>query len=582
MNGFDLSKFTFKPAFDLDAERKFGANSLLIFALGLYTQAEDLRALAADALTDGGGDKKCDACIVDTEEERAIIVQSYCSQDWGLPEAKANKADDLNTAVTWLLSMRLEEVPERIRSKAQDLRLALDEGKISRIDILYIHNCRESENVSKALEAVALTTKKIVDPDSVKGIAIVPRELGLNSIEELFKAADKVIVVEDVLRVPGQKLGNILGPKWKAVVITADGQWLRTLFNKHHDDLFSANYRGYLGTTRRRRNINAQIKNTVATQPENFWVFNNGVTILTKKIDERDGQLQIHGCSIINGAQTSGSLGEAIAADSAKAHILCRIVECSDRSVVDQIVRFNNTQNAFRPADMRSGDATQQRLASDFRAFGVSYVHRRIGTATPKEAISAESIAPSLAAFHGKPQLAGRNRSQIFENEAEYRSLFDTAISAQHVYMAHALAIALDKLKLSLKSRVAGDTATDLERQQYQVLEHSMSKYFLLYIIGRLAEELLGTRVVDLKKWVQKDSLVTADPTEASDIWINILEAILPLLAVQVTALGTAYEVTRSEELSKKAGGATKAVLAAFKKQIEAQLQALRNATCLT
>lgn len=71
-----------------------------------------------------------------------------------------------------------------------------------------------------------------------------------------------------------------------------------------------------------------------------------------------------------------------------------------------QIVRFNNTQNAFRPADMRSNDPAQKRLADEFKKFGIEYVHRRVGTFTPKDAISAEGIAPSLAAFHGKPQLA--------------------------------------------------------------------------------------------------------------------------------------------------------------------------------
>jgi len=50
-------------------------------------------------------------------------------------------------------------------------------------------------------------------------------------------------------------------------------------------------------------------------EPRNFWVYNNGVTILTHKIDrEQEGKLIIHGCSVINGAQTTGALGTASAA----------------------------------------------------------------------------------------------------------------------------------------------------------------------------------------------------------------------------------------------------------------------------
>jgi len=107
------------------------------------------------------------------------------------------------------------------------------------------------------------------------------------------------------------------------------------------------------------------------------------------------------------------------------------------------------------------------------------------------------------------------------------------------VYLVHSLAAALDKLKLGLKAKVSAGTATDLEQQEYNVLEHSMSKHFVLYVVGRLAEELLGTKVPDLKKWIGKDSIVRPDPSRATDAWTSVLDAIMPLLAVQVKELGT-------------------------------------------
>ena len=134
----------------------------------------------------------------------------------------------------------------------------------------------------------------------------------------------------------------------------SNGEDLSSLVGKYGDDLFSANIRDYLGKRTSGRNINHQISQTAVDRPENFWVFNNGVTLLSRKIDMRTDSITCHGLAVINGAQTLGALHEASKkASIEKVRLPVRIVESSEESLVQDIIRFNNTQNLIKAWELR-------------------------------------------------------------------------------------------------------------------------------------------------------------------------------------------------------------------------------------
>ena len=78
--------------------------------------------------------------------------------------------------------------------------------------------------------------------------------------------------------------------------------------------LFSANVRDYLGSKSSDSNINNGIKKTAEREPENFWAYNNGLTILVKFLSEyrrkqrMDFKFSFRGMSMVNGAQTTGAI----------------------------------------------------------------------------------------------------------------------------------------------------------------------------------------------------------------------------------------------------------------------------------
>ncbi|MHB8088818.1 MAG: AIPR family protein, partial [Anaerolineaceae bacterium] len=328
-------------------------------------------------------------------------------------------------------------------------------------------------------------------------------------------------------------------------------------------------------------NINFQISQTVSKEPQNFFVFNNGITALTYEIGTLP-DFKIRGISIINGAQTSGAIGNTSVEVANNATVLMRIVECQSIEVVEKIVLYNNTQNEIRPADLRSNDQTQKRLRDEFQKNGISYIHRRSALRTTRFSITTSSIAPILCAFHGDPQTSYRNSKEIFNDDAIYQKVFPIRITANHVYLVKALSNAIDKAKSDLTQKVNSSIATETESQMSETLKYSASKHFLFYIIGSIAEEILGRQVPDLFAWKCRDELITPDNQILAKAWEKCVNSILPLLSniIQLMAGDDGfYDVPRSRDLSEKASSQLKALIKSLGQTFKAEFKDIRAKT---
>jgi hypothetical protein len=579
MAKFDSSEYSFLKA--LDGTRlvdQFGANALLIFFLSLYTRTESPEEVATEALTDGPNDKKVDACYIDIDAGRALIVQAYQAKVPGRTAAPSNKASDLNTAVAWLISAPEPEIPKGLKSKARELRDSIKNGEIDEVELNYVHNCFESDNVQAELKTAAVHCRDILRSMGIREITVSFREFGLDKIEDLFRSRDRNILVDDEIPVDGELLGDHNGDGWEAIVLTVKGTWIYDLYKTHGSRLFSANLRDYLGATRHRGNINMRIKQTAASSPTSFWVFNNGITILTKGITRTLEGVFLQGMSIINGAQTTGAIGHCNRSEVEDVRVPCRIVECDDGDLIEKIIRYNNTQNVILPSDLRSNDVVQKRLATEFEQFGVTYSHRR-GTKVAKGAITAEMLAPGLSAFHGDLQTAGRRRRDIFESDLIYERLFTARFSAEHAFLIANLVAAIDEVKYRLKQRISDGKATQLESDQYEVLKFSISKFFVLFIIGQCAEEILGLKLPDLFAWKSKKQMIGPDSLDLKNAWVAALGALMPLIWNSVKNLGDPYDVVRSIELARRASSGVRSILAAAATTLAPQFHELKSAT---
>ncbi|WP_167517595.1 MULTISPECIES: AIPR family protein [Achromobacter] len=534
-----------------DLHGQFGmGNAHLIWVMSMYLDQPDPIELGVNALTDQPDDKKLDFVYLDRDERRLVFAQGYFTQKVG-GAAPANKASDLNTAAAWLVSGDLTKVPKELADIIRECRAAIDQGDIDQIELLYVHNLMQSKNVADELETARRHLERGFEG---RNIQVTAKEIGLEECERLFVARESGILVKDEILVPAPVLFEEQGKDWRAAVISLPASWLYEQFHTHSTELFSANYRGFLGVSKRRK-INAGIKQTAENAPTDFWMFNNGLTLLTLDYQQtKDGTL-ISGCSIINGAQTTGSISQIDRSkhDLSQVRVLARVVACGQQETVRNIVRFNNTQNEITTWDQYSNTETQRRLADEFAALGHGYSLKR-GFGQSLSGLGIEVVAQPLLAFSGALDDAVRGKNTIFDRKSAYNRAFEGK-SARHILFVYALAKAIDDIRSELKSKNAAGQLIKAQQKQLRIARIVRFKYFFMAVVGACLETIVARRV---------DTEHVAFSQEASDArrktleelalaWKPVVMAIFSIFATQIgdepaDVLADGAQVTRLAE----------------------------------
>jgi len=483
----------------------YSQHALMLWALQIRYQIEDIEEFASSCLTDNSDDKKCDLIWVNRDEGFAVIAQDYFSQK-AKKEAPANKASDLNTAVAWMLGAEdLPSIPETIRYGVKEVREAIEKKEINQIYIYYIHNLPESRNVENELRQVKTTADKYL---AEREISVFVKEVGQNTLIEWYENLQNPILVTDEFELPYEQGILVEGEKWRSILTNVSGTTLNEWFKKYGEKLFSANHRDYLGSRNSDKNINNGIKITAKENPENFWVYNNGISIITNRFvpDKENKKVIVSGISIINGAQTTGSIGSIEVAIQPGLLVSCRFIECKDQEIIKEIVRFNNLQNKLISSDFRSNDRIQKRIADEFHDFSgerLAYAGGRRGGASDAiqrrpNLISSDTVAQTLTAYHGRPDIGYKFKSRIWEENEDYRRVFNDKTSAQHILFVYSLFREIINFRLNIKQKLKnGDGLTEQEHLQLEFFNARGSVYVLIYAISNTIEVFLNKKVED-------------------------------------------------------------------------------------
>ena len=166
----------------------------------------------------------------------------------------------------------------------------------------------------------------------------------------------------------------------QAMLCNIRGYDLATLCNKYMSSsmgrniLFGQNLRDSLD--QKKSKTFAAMMETIKKEPERFWNYNNGITILCEELDaHRKGRtgsvdlIEISNFSIINGAQTTNALGTFLRSASSedieqlkKVYVLVRIMEVNDETLGGNISIYNNLQNPITSRDMVANNYEQKSL----------------------------------------------------------------------------------------------------------------------------------------------------------------------------------------------------------------------------
>lgn len=158
---------------------------------------------------------------------------------------------------------------------------------------------------------------------------------------------------------------NILSYNEDGIIVNAKASSLKNLYNKYgKTGLFSYNLREHIS----QKNVDDAIDNTIRTDKDQFWFFNNGITIGCEDFVRDGNRIKIYGFSIINGAQTTTKIGESklINGDYDFA-LVCKIVRTKnsfekDENFISKISEASNSQKPIKQRDLKSNAIEQKRL----------------------------------------------------------------------------------------------------------------------------------------------------------------------------------------------------------------------------
>ncbi|MFN3573299.1 MAG: AIPR family protein [Phenylobacterium sp.] len=514
----------------------FGSAGLALFAMALKFGYDDLQTIGADAVVDGPGDMSCDVVYIDRDQRIAVVAQSYRA-DTPKVSANAAKAATLRQAISYLIEVELPEVPDRIRSSAATLRSALQDGDIDHIYVWFVHNCGSSTNVQSEISAVEKTTHSVIKSHfDGSSVSIFAEEISSEVLEKLYTDTSTPILVTEPVEFETHGALQFDQENWKCVVVPLNLTLLRSLYKHHKTNLFSANVRDFLGMKSGDSNINYQMQRSLKDRPANFFVYNNGLTILSHNVETEklpSGQVRVkaHGISIVNGAQTTGTVGTAPEDPPQDAFVLARFISTGSEELISDVVRYNNSQNAVTASDFRSTDPTQRRLVDEMAKIpGAEYDGGRRGGVSaaikrrPK-LLPSYSVGQAIAAVHGDPTVAYNEKSAIWSRDALYSRYFNDNLSARHIVFCYGLLKAIENEKNTLRSAASADmTKADVDKLDFYRKRGSV--FLLCGAVGECLETITGRVVAN--KFSLAFSPATS-PDGATEIWAPTVRAISSL-----------------------------------------------------
>lgn len=396
------------------------------------------------SLVGGSKDKSLDAVHIDEAARKVFVVQGKYRQ-------KANAATEKRSDVLAFADLaRTFTDDEAFRTYRKDLAAAAagkaDEARKRikargyRLQLYFVTMGKCSAPLAKEAESTVRRTTADADIDVIDG----KRVLRLLS-DYLDGVAPPVPLLEiEIESGQGVTLSGVLQrfdqrTKIESWVVPVAVDQIARMYESAGVRLFARNVRGFLGDTQ----INRNMKETLETEPEYFWYYNNGVTIVCDSAEQvsRGGNkvLRLVNPQVINGQQTTRTLHEC-SGKNGKATVLVRVISVPRETELDaqrfenlvsRIVAATNWQNAIRASDLMANDRRQIEIERNLRKLDYQYLRKRQSKGEARRnagvkhrfIIVKEELAQIVAACDLDPLVVREGKEQLFE-ERYYGTVF--------------------------------------------------------------------------------------------------------------------------------------------------------------
>lgn len=418
--------------------------SRALSAYAILTLCEADTESIAKNIVDGSEDNGIDCFYFDSSKFTMYLVQSKWDQD-GKGSPSVGDVKKFTDGIRDLVNLRFERFNSKLNAHRKEIEAVLENPNVKYVAVLVYTGINNlAEPVQREFEDLLEEMNDATDIFSVEILnqsrlhSCISKKLGNEPINQIIEL---------------KNWGMIEEPK-KAFYGQINGYALAKLWGDYKEKLFAKNIRNMLGDS----DVNTEIKETILSEPELFWYYNNGITIIADSIKKsmegggnKDfGKFTCSNISIINGAQTVSTLGKASLENMDKVsntYIQCRIIESESifNELSDRITKTNNRQNKIENRDFASQDIQQKRIKEELLPEGYNYIIQRTENLNKDEfSIDLQEATTALVCASGDIKLVvqlKREIGKLWENISKppYTKIFNAGTNS--VFLLHSVLI---------------------------------------------------------------------------------------------------------------------------------------------
>lgn len=273
----------------------------------------------------------------------------------------------------------------------------------------------------------------------------------------------------------------------KSLVVSISAKSLKEIYQKYATKgLFSSNLRYYVKSAK----IDKEIKNSIISEPENFWYFNNGIIITCSHYEIRNNEILLENFSIVNGGQTTNLIGNTVFEKDFS--ILCKVIlpqtedEETNQDFLGRVAETSNTQKPIKARDLIANRPEQRRLKIQFKRIDV-YLHVKRGEKIDRitypakwQNASNDEVGQMLFSFvFQKPGSAKNSKSAMLMKKENYRLIYESQYS-------DTLLLSLQYIKVAFNDWKTYTKKTSEDNLKIMIASNSIFMYY--GIIGFLAK----------------------------------------------------------------------------------------------
>jgi AIPR protein len=420
------------------------SRSIAVAAIRMLADVE--YSVASNAIVDGEKDNGIDAIYYDPQVKILFMVQSKWSNTH-TSSVESGEILKFLQGVKDLISLKKSRFNQKIQTRWNLIEDALTKLASARLVVVYPGSGKLSGDIQDKINDFI---KNQNDTSELFFFStITQRELFQHFVHE---AAPPQID----LTIRLTHYGLVESPL-RAVYGQVSASDVAGWYKAHGNHLFAGNIRNFLGSSE----VNSAIAETIKSNSDYFWYYNNGIMVIAEDLtrqaiggpDKTVGVFDCKNVTIVNGAQTVGTIGRTLENDESSAFLQARIIVVSDpdSSLGKRITRAPNTQNKIDARNFVALDLEQERIRTELLIDKINYEYRE-GEPLESTVDGFEFIeaATTLACASDEMSYVALAKGYVGGLYADitatpYKALFNPSTSSKRLWSLVQLARRIDK-----------------------------------------------------------------------------------------------------------------------------------------